>query len=82
MQIPVVLILFAIANVVYVPSTQYNIHKKYVFDVNTINNVDRTDFVSQNITPVESVPWRAENDILDALERFSGTTLIYMCSVK
>ena len=78
MQIPVVLILFAIVNVVYVPSTQQNIHSNYVYDRNTVNKVDNRQ---QHIYSVEVGPWRGDNDILDASERFSGTTLIYIYSI-
>ena len=80
MRFPIVLVLFSAINVVYVSSVHRNIHN--VYDVKKVNNVDRDGFVAENNKTVEFVPWRVEYDVLDALERFSGTIAISMCTVK
>ena len=82
MQIAVVFIFFAIANVVYVSSVQQNVNSNYVYDVNKVNKVDRdgSSIVNNNI--VEFGPWRAEYDVLGALERYPGTISICMCTVE
>ena len=82
MQIAVVFIFFAIENVVYVSSVHQNIHSNYVYDVDKVKKIDRDGLATDNNNIVEFVPWRAEYDVLDALQRYPGTISIYMCTVK
>ena len=84
MQSPVVLILFAVVNIVYVSSIQHNDHSN-VYDIRKINKVEKHGFVTKNNTPAEFLPWREEFEGFDALEKISSTVShqdgIFVCFI-